>query len=338
MGQQLLFPLADYWWAYAGFIVFVLAMLALDLGVFHRKAHAVSIKESLAWTIFWVSLALIFNLLFYLYCRDKFSGIPGFAEQWGLEGAEMAKQVALEFFTGLVIEKSLAIDNIFVFILVFSFFSVPLKFQHRVLFFGILGALVFRALFISLGSILMQFQWVLWFFGGFLVFTGIKMLTSSDMKIDPEKSFFIKWVRKLYPVTPKFHDQKFFVKIDGVKHVTPLFLALIFLELSDVVFAIDSVPAIFAITREPFIVFTSNIFAILGLRAMYFLLANVVERLEYLKYGLSLVLIFVGLKMTILNYLFEGHFPIAWSLGIILTLIFGSALLSWAKANKTGPQ
>lgn len=331
--EQILFPFVDYWWAYVGFIVFVCAMLALDLGVFHRKAHAVSIKEAAAWTVVWISLALVFNVLFYLYSLNKFTADPNFLDVWGMPGAEKAKQVALEFLTGLVIEKSLAIDNIFVFVLVFAYFGVPLKYQHRVLFFGILGALIFRAIFITLGSVLMQFHWVLWLFGGFLIFTGFKMAFGSDAKIDPEKSFLIKWVRKFYPVTPDFHDQKFFVKLDGVKHVTPLFLALVFLEISDIIFAVDSVPAIFALTKEPFIVFTSNIFAILGLRSMYFFLAGMVDRFEYLKYGLSLVLIFVGLKMTILNQFFGGKFPVTWSLAIILTLIIGSGLFSWLKTK-----
>lgn len=332
--DQILFPLADYWWAYIGFVSFVCVMLALDLGVFHRKAHTVTIKEATAWTIFWVSLALVFNVLFYFYSLNKFSADPTFFDTWGMTAAEKAKQVALEFLTGLVIEKSLAVDNIFVFVLVFSYFTVPLKYQHRVLFFGILGALIFRAIFISLGSILMQFHWVIWIFGIFLIYTGIKMVFSSDSKVDPDKNILVKLVRRFYPVTAEFHGQKFFVKLDGVVHATPLFLALIFLEISDIIFAVDSVPAIFALTKEPFIVFTSNIFAILGLRAMYFLLAGIMDRFEYLKYGLSLVLVFVGLKMTILNELFGGKFPVVWSLAIIVTLIFGSGLFSWIKTRK----
>lgn len=332
--EQILFPFADYWWAYVGFVIFVCSMLALDLGVFHRKAHAVSIKEAAIWTVIWISLGLVFNLLFYLYSLNKFSSDPNFLSIWGMPAADKAKQVALEFLTGLVIEKSLAIDNIFVFVLVFAYFGIPLKYQHRVLFFGILGALVFRAIFIALGSILMQFHWVLWVFGGFLIFTGVKMAFGSETKIDPDKSLLVRWVRKFYPVTSEFHDQKFFVKLEGVKHVTPLFLALIFLEISDIIFAVDSVPAIFALTKEPFIVFTSNIFAILGLRSMYFLLAGMVDRFEYLKYGLSLVLIFVGCKMTFLNEMFGGKFPVTWSLTIILTLILGSGLFSWLKTRR----
>ena len=334
--SEVLFPLVDYWWAYIGFIIFVCLMLALDLGVFHRKAHAVSIKEAAVWTVVWISLALVFNVLFYLYSLNKFSADPNFLSTWGMPAADKAKQVALEFLTGLVIEKSLAMDNIFVFVLIFSYFDISLKYQHRVLFFGILGALVFRAIFIALGSILMQFHWVLWVFGGFLIFTGLKLVFGGESKVDPEKNFLIKWIRKIYPVTSELHGQSFFVVLNGVKHVTPLFLALVFLELSDVIFAIDSVPAIFAVTKEPFIVFTSNIFAILGLRAMYFFLAGIVDRFEYLKYGLSLVLIFVGLKMTILNELFGGKFPVVWSLAIILTLILGSGLFSWIKTKNSG--
>ena len=306
--MDLLFPFATYWPFYAGFTALVLLLLAVDLGVFHRQAHAVGFRESLVWSIVWVSLALIFNYGFYLYAVQQ-------------HGAEAGAQAALEFLTGYVVEKSLAIDNIFVFVLVFSYFAIPLKYQHRVLFYGIIGALLFRAIFIALGSVLMQYQWIVWVFGGFLLLTGAKMLFAPDRQMDPDSNPALRLFRRMMPVTPSLHGQSFLVKLDGRWHATPLLVALIFLEMSDIIFAVDSVPAIFALTREPLIVFTSNVFAILGLRAMYFLLAGAVDRFYLLKYALALILIFVGLKMVWLNDWFGGKFPIEWSLGIIGALL-----------------
>ena len=302
--MDLLFPFATYWPFYAGFTALVLMLLAVDLGVFHRQAHAVGVRESLVWSVVWVSLALLFNYGLYLYAVQQ-------------HGAEAGTRAALEFLTGYVVEKSLAVDNVFVFVLVFSYFSVPLQYQHRVLFYGIIGALLFRAIFIALGSVLMQYQWIVWVFGGFLLLTGAKMLVTPDRQMDPERNPALRLFRRLMPVTPRLHGQSFLVKLDGRWHATPLLVALVFLEMSDVIFAVDSVPAIFALTKEPLIVFTSNVFAILGLRAMYFLLAGAVDRFYMLKYSLALILIFVGLKMVWLNELFGGKFPIEWSLGII---------------------
>ncbi|MFM8533304.1 MAG: TerC family protein [Acidimicrobiia bacterium] len=302
--MDLLFPFAAYWPFYAGFTALVLMLLAVDLGVFHRQAHAVGVRESLVWSVVWVSLALLFNYGFYLYAVQQ-------------HGAEAGTRAALEFLTGCVVEKSLAVDNVFVFVLVFSYFSVPLQYQHRVLFYGIIGALLFRAIFIALGSVLMQYQWIVWVFGGFLLLTGAKMLVTPDRQLDPERNPALRLFRRLMPVTPRLHGQSFLVKLDGRWHATPLLVALVFLEMSDVIFAVDSVPAIFALTKEPLIVFTSNVFAILGLRAMYFLLAGAVDRFYMLKYSLALILIFVGLKMVCLIDLFGGKFPIEWSLGII---------------------
>lgn len=302
--DTILFPFAEYWWFYAGFLVFVLAMLALDLGVFHRKAHEVSFKEASVWSVVWISLALLFNVGFYYYAASKFGAAAG----WTL---------SLEFLTGYVVEKALSVDNIFVFVMVFAYFAVPQKYQHRVLFYGILGALFFRAIFIGAGSWLMQFHWVIYIFGAFLILTGIKMMLVPDKEIDPEKNFLIRLFKRFVPVTPEYHGQKFFVRLGGVLYATPLFIALLFIELSDIIFAVDSVPAIFAITKEPLVVFTSNIFAILGLRAMYFMLAGAVDKFYLLKYGLSVVLIFVGLKMVWLNDAFGGKFPIHYSLGFI---------------------
>lgn len=333
MTDVIFFPWADYWWFYLGFVAFVLAMLALDLGVFHREAHVVTFKESAIWSAIWVTLALLFNLGFYFYADWKFTqdarllAIPGF------DAAVASKQVGLEFLTGYVVEKALAVDNIFVFVVIFSFFAIPPKYQHRVLFYGIIGALIFRSIFIAAGSILMQYHWLVILFGVFLIATGIKILFAPEKPLDPEKNIVIRLLKKYLPVTPDFHGQSFFVKIGTKWFVTPLFIALVFIEISDIVFAVDSVPAIFAITKEPLIVFMSNVFAILGLRAMYFMLAGVVHKFRYLKYGLGLVLVFVGLKMVWLNEAFGGKFPIGWSLGIITCLIGGSIGFSLWKAR-----
>lgn len=329
-----LFPFADYWLFYVGFTLFVLALLALDLGVFHREAHEVSFKESLTWSIVWISLALVFNFLFYKYAGWKFEtderllAIPGFIPE------AAAKQVGLEFLTGFIVEKTLAVDNIFVFVVVFSYFAIPLKYQHRVLFFGIIGALVFRIIFIAMGSILLQYHWVVIFFGIFLIITGLKIIFVPDKPMDPEKNPVIKLFRKIFPVTPTIEGQKFFIRKDGVLYATPLMIALLFIEVSDIIFAVDSVPAIFAITKEPLIVFTSNVFAILGLRALFFMLAGVVNKFRYLKYGLGVVLVFVGLKMAWLNDAFGGKFPISWSLLIILSIIIFSIVYSLIKTKK----
>jgi tellurite resistance protein TerC len=312
-----LFPFADYWWFYAGFTLFVLVLLSLDLGVFHRKAHTVSFREAATWSVVWVTLALGFNYLLYRYALWKFpqdarlTAVPGFNPE------EAAERVGLEFLTGYIIEKCLSVDNIFVFVVVFSFFAIPAIYQHRVLFYGILGALVFRAIFIALGSALMQYHWVILVFGAFLIFTGLKMFFSSEKEIDPRGNVLLRLLRRFVPVTHELRGQRFFVREHGRLLATPLLMALLFLEMTDVVFAVDSVPAIFALTREPLIVFTSNIFAILGLRAMYFLLAGAVDKFHLLKYGLAVVLIFVGLKMMWLNDLFDGKFPMHVSLAII---------------------
>jgi tellurite resistance protein TerC len=325
----LLFPLAEYWWFYAGFLLFVGAMLALDLGVFHRESHAVSFKEAATWSAVWVSLALIFNALLYAFSlwhlprSERLMAIPGF------DPSVAAWQVSLEFLTGYVIEKSLSVDNIFVFVVIFGYFAIPARYQHRVLFYGILGALVFRAIFIAAGAMLLQYHWVLVIFGVFLILTGVKMYFASEKTLDPESTLLIRLFRRFVPVTPTLQGERFFVRERGILYATPLLVALLFLELSDVVFAIDSVPAIFAITDEPMIVFTSNIFAILGLRSMYFMLAGAVDKFHLLKYGLATVLVFVGSKMVWLDDAFGGKFPIGWSLGIITAVIGASIALSF---------
>lgn len=329
-----LFPLAEYWWFYLLFTGVVCAVLLLDLGVFHRKTHAVTFKESAIWTVVWVGLALAFNIGLYWYAQDTFALDPRLLAIPGFDAANMAKQVGWEFFTGFIIEKTLAIDNIFVFVVVFTYFSIPKEYQHRILFFGIMGALVFRALFIALGASLMQYQWVVWIAGAFLILTGIKIFFAPDKPMDPGQNFVIRTVKRLLPVTTELHGQRFFVRQNGILYATPLFLALLFIEFTDVVFAIDSVPAIFAITKEPLIVYTSNIFAILGLRSLYFMLADMMDKIRYLKYGLGCILIFVGLKMMWLNDAFGGKFPVLYSLGIISTILLVTVLWSlWAHRN-----
>ena len=323
-----LFPFAEYWWFYLCFTGFVLFLLALDLGVFHRQAHEVSFREAAAWSVVWITLALLFNFLLYQYALWKFPQDPRLLAVPDFDPAGAAWRVSLEFLTGYIVEKSLSVDNIFVFVLVFGYFAIPAKYQHRVLFYGIIGALVLRAIFIALGSALMQYHWVVVIFGAFLVITGIKMMFAPEKGVDPDKNLLIRLFRRFVPITPELHGQRFFVRSNGALYATPLFVALLFLEATDVIFAVDSVPAIFALTNEPLVVFTSNIFAILGLRALYFMLAGAIDKFHMLKYGLAVVLIFVGLKMVWLNELFGGKFPISLSLGIIATVIMASVVLS----------
>jgi tellurite resistance protein TerC len=298
-------------WVWAGFTAFVLAMLALDLGVFHRKAHAVSIREATIWSAVWVTLSMIFNLGLYYF-----------------RGSE----VAVQFLTGYLIEKSLSVDNIFVFALIFGYFAVPPSDQHRVLFWGILGALVMRAAFIFAGSALLaQFHWIIYVFGAFLIFTGIRMARHQEMEIHPEANPVLKLVRRLVPVTGDYRGHHFFVREAGRWAATPLFLVLVLLETTDLVFAVDSIPAIFAVTNDPFIVYTSNIFAILGLRSLYFLLAGVMAKFVYLKLGLSAVLVFVGTKMTITEIY---KIPSLISLAVIATILTAAVLASLRKTRR----
>lgn len=306
----MLFPFADYWWYYAAFTIFVLAMLAIDLGVFHRREHAVSAREAARWSVVWVTLALIFNVLLYQFAAARFT-------------PEVGAAIALEFLAGYVVEYTLSIDNMFVFVVIFSFFGVPSQLQHRVLFYGILGALVFRAIFIALGALLLSYHAVVILFGVVLIGTGARMLFHDPGKASPDRNLLVRLTRRILPVTEGFHGRHFFVRLAGRWHATPLLLALMAIEMSDVVFAIDSVPAIFALTNEPFIVFTSNVFAILGLRSLYFVLAAAVVKFTLLRFGLAGVLIFIGLKMAWLN-----PFPITWSLAIIAALIGGSIAAS----------
>lgn len=334
---MIFFPFYEYWWFYLGFTAFVLLFLLLDLGIFHKKAHEVSFKEASFWTASWIGFALVFNYLLYVYAQFRFSTDSRYLSIPDFDPEAQARASALEFLTGFVVEKSLAIDNIFVFALVFSYFGIPKIYQHRVLFWGILGTLVFRAIFIAMGSVLMQYHWMIIFFGILLILTGLKMCFSATQPQNLENNFICRMLKRVFHVHPKIEGQNFFINKNGVIYITPLFLALIFLEISDIIFAIDSVPAIFALTKEPLIVFTSNIFAILGLRSMYFMLAGVMDRFVYIKYGLASVLIFVGFKMTYLNQAFGGKFPIHWSLGVIALLISSSIVASLVIGREKTP-
>jgi tellurite resistance protein TerC len=331
-----LFPFSEYWWLYVAFTGGVLVLLALDLGVFHRTSREVGFREALGWTTVWVSLALAFNVALYFYARWTFARDPRLLAVPGFEPEVAAWQTALEFLTGYVVEYSLSVDNIFVFVLVLGYFAVPPRYQMRVLYYGILGALAFRAAFIALGSVLLQFHWVIWVFGVFLIVTGVK-LAFSETTIEPERNVLLRLLRRVMPVTPGFHGPRFFVRVDGRLWATPLLVALCCLEATDVVFAIDSVPAIYALTREPLVVFTSNIFAILGLRSLYFLLGGAVEKFYLLRYGLATVLVFIGLKMVWLDTLAGGKFPIGVSLAFISIVIAASVALSLAFARSPGP-
>jgi len=305
------FASASMW---AGFIVFVLAMLAVDLFVFGgRKAHRVSVREALAWVTAWVCLALSFAGLLWWYLNDA-------------QGAEFAQRKTLEFLAGYLIEQALSVDNMFVFVMIFGYFAVPPELQRRVLLYGVLGAIVMRAAMILGGIWLVsKFTWLLYVFGAFLVFTGVKMLIVADDEPDLDQNPLLRWLRGRLRITGEFHGESFFVLRDGRRWATPMFLVLIVIEASDVIFAVDSIPAIFAVTTDPFIVFTSNIFAIMGLRALYFLLVNMADRFHLLKYGLSIVLVFIGGKMLAAPWF---HVPIQWSLSIVGLIIAASVGLS----------
>jgi tellurite resistance protein TerC len=285
-------------WMWVGFNLFVLAMLALDLGIFHRKAHVVSLKEAAVWSIVWITLALVFNSGIYFWSGPE---------------------PALKFFTGYLIEKSLSVDNIFVFVLIFSAFSVPAAFQHRVLFWGILGALLMRGTLILAGSVLLnEFHWIIYVFGAFLILTGIKMAFQRHAEQHPEDNPLVRLVRRLLPMTNGYEGDRFFVRRAGKWLATPLLLVLLSVEFTDLIFAVDSIPAIFAVTQDPFIVYTSNVFAILGLRSLYFVLAGVVDKFYYLKLGLSAILMFVGMKMVLADVY---KIPVAISLLVIAVVL-----------------
>ena len=292
-------------WFWVLFNAFVLAMLALDLGLFHRRSHAVRIRDAALWSAGWVALALLFAAGLYHYAGT---------------------QHALEFLAGYVIEKSLAVDNLFVFAVIFSYFAVPDRLQYRVLHYGVLGALIMRGAFIGLGAVaIQQWHWVLYIFGGLLVVTGVRLAVRADDAIEPQNNPVVRLMRRWLPFTESWEGERFWVRRDGRLLATPLFLVLVVVEITDLIFAVDSIPAIFAVTRDPFLVYTSNVFAILGLRAMYFLLAGVVHRFVYLRFGLAVVLVFVGLKMLLEHYI---DVPTLASLLIVAGIIALSILLS----------
>src|SRR2546421_1121610 len=298
-------------WLWVGFNIFVLAMLALDLGVFHRKAHALSLKEASIWSVVWITLAMIFNAGLYFFAGSE---------------------PALQFFTGYLIEKSLSVDNIFVFVLLFTFFKVPAPFQHRVLFWGILGALVMRGMMIALGVVLLEtFHWIVYLFGAFLIFTGIRMAFHKETELHPEHNPLLRLVRRVVPVTNDYERDRFIVRRAGQVLVTPLLLVLLVVETTDLIFALDSIPAIFAVTRDPFLVYTSNIFAILGLRSLYFVFANVMSKFYYLKLGLAVVLSYVGVKMVLADIY---HIPIALSLAVIAMVLASAIIASVVRARR----
>nr|WP_309293452.1 TerC family protein [Azonexus sp.] len=301
---------------WASFIVFILAMLAVDLFFLGgRKAHRVSVREALAWVVVWFCLAFAFAGLLWWYLHDAL-------------GAEIAQRKTMEFITGFLLEKALSVDNMFVFVMVFGYFAVPPELQRRVLLYGVLGAIVMRAAMILGGVWLVsQFTWLLYVFGAFLVFTGIKMVIVADAEPDLDQNPLLRWLRGHLRITREFHGESFFVRRDGVRWATPMLLVLIVIEASDVIFAVDSIPAIFAVTTDPFIIFTSNIFAIMGLRALYFLLADMADRFHLLKYGVAIVLVFIGGKMLVAPWF---HMPIQWSLAIVGLIIAGSVALSLA--------
>jgi len=298
-------------WFWIIFNLFVLLMLTLDLGVFHKKLHVVSVKEALTWTGIWIFLALCFNVLvYYLFGQTK----------------------ALEFFTGYIIEKALSVDNIFVFVLIFTYFQIPAIYQHKILFWGIIGALIMRVIFIFAGvALLEKFHWTIYIFGAILIVTGIKMLFEKDKKMEPEKNPVIKLFKKLVPTTNELHGDKFFVTINYKRYATPLFVVLIMVEITDLIFAVDSIPAILGVTQDQFIVYTSNVFAILGLRSLYFALANIIERFKYLAIGLALILVFVGIKMLAIDFY---KIPIHYSLLVIFTILISSVVFSIDKTKK----
>jgi tellurite resistance protein TerC len=301
-------------WPWIVFNLAVVAVLALDLGVFHRTPHAVSLKEATVWSIVWILLALVFNAAVFLW---------------------KGQEPALQFLAGYLIEKSLSVDNIFVFVLIFTFFAVKAEVQHRVLFWGILGALVMRGIFIAAGAALLEaFHWVMYVFGAFLVVTGIKMALMKHAEVHPERNPLVKLVRRLLPITPDYRGNRFFVREGGRWMATPLLLVLVMVESTDLVFAVDSIPAIFAITRDTFIVYTSNVLAILGLRSLYFLLAGVIQRFRYLKLGLSVVLVFVGLKMALSDVV---KVPIGLSLGVIAVVLAAAVMASLLRAGRPSP-
>ena len=331
-------------WVWIGFILFILSMLALDLGVLNRGAHVISARQAMGWTAFWVSLALLFNVLVYFIYEHHWQGFGAGGRALAAKQAAGetltkeeehlrrylpadGKEAAIQFFLGYLVEESLSLDNIFVMAVIFAKFRVPAKHQHRVLFWGIIGAQVMRGIMIGAGAaVIAQWQWITYLFGAFLIYTAFKMYFSGDEEVDPENNILVRWARKFYPVTPGYVEGKFFVRHEGKRAITPLFLVLLVIESTDLLFAVDSVPAVFGITQDPFLVFTSNIFAILGLRSMYFALAAVLEKFRYLKVSLVFLLAFIGVKMLLVAA--HVHFSPVVSLAIIGGILAAGVIAS----------
>jgi TerC family integral membrane protein len=308
---------------WTGFVALILCLLALDLGVFHRRVHVVSIREALKWTGVWVTAALLFNALVYVIYQHHWMGMGTHPYQ-----EPTGKDAALKFLTGYIVEESLSLDNVFVIALIFSYFRIPARYQHRVLFWGILGAQIMRGVMIGAGTALIhRFDWVIYVFGAFLIFTAVKLMFTRQETMHPERNWLVRWARKVYPVSTELDDKKFFTRVNGRRAATPLFLVLLLVESSDIMFAVDSIPAIFAITQDPFIVYTSNIFAILGLRSLYFALAGSLDKFRYLRISLVFVLGFVGAKMLLSHH---RPIPIGVSLGVIVGILIIGALASVA--------
>jgi len=313
------------WIFWLVFNVFVLAMLALDLGVFHRHKHVVSFREALSWTIVWIGLAGVFAVFIYWFGHTLVG-----------ETTHSNAQLSLEFITGYVIEQSLSVDNLFVFVLVFRYFNVPRDFQHEVLFWGVIGALVMRAIFIFAGvTLLNRFHWIAYIFGAILIYSGIRLLREQGAQVHPEANPLLRWFRKIFRVTPDYEGGRFFVRRGAITYATPLALVLIVIETTDLLFAVDSIPAVLAVTREPFIVYTSNVFAILGLRSLFFVLSGMIEAFHLLHYGLSVILIFIGIKMLAADYV---RIPTAFALLSVAAILLISVVLSLVFPKRTRAQ
>jgi tellurite resistance protein TerC len=321
-------------WIWLGFILFILTLLALDLGVFHRKDHVIKTREALTWSGIWVSLALFFAVFIYFGYENHWMGLG--LQPDPIDGEVMGgRQAVIKYLTGYVIEESLSVDNIFVMALLFTYFAIPAKYQHRVLFWGIIGAILMRGLMILIGTQLVKFHWVILLFGGFLVFTGLRMMFTKEASHDPANNPVVKTIRRILPVTPEYHGHHFLVRVNGKLMLTPLALALVLVETTDLVFAVDSIPAIFAITGDPFLVFTSNIFAILGLRSLYFALAGMMDKFRYLKPALAMVLIVVGVKMLAAKWLkatLGEHFNL-YLLGVVFAIL-ATGVIASLRANR----
>ncbi|MEY4667782.1 MAG: hypothetical protein RL518_481 [Pseudomonadota bacterium] len=326
-----IFPFAEFWPLYLLFSLVVAGILLTSLRAFHGQPEEISIRKAAISALNWFGLALVFNVILYFLTYWHLSHRPDLAMALGGSADSLARQTALEFLSGYLLEKSLAVDNLFVFIVIFQFFSIPKENQFRVLFYGLFGALVLRAIFIAMGSFVMEIDWIVVAFGVFLIYQGISVLRGKEPEIHPENNRLLRTLRKYIPLSPKLEGQKFFTRVDGKLLATPLFLALIFVEFTDIMFAFDSVPAIFGLTKEPLVVFTSNIFAVIDLRALYFLLLAFIGRFHYLGIGLSFVLVFIGLKMALFDVILDYHVPTEVSLLVVLGLIVGSITLSLLK-------